>query len=255
MDRRAAGNIIAHRDGGDRLFGTSDDDLYNNITELDDVRWVGSRTINRMVEYVLSLGLVPSDDDILGSYDGVTFTVAEADQTLDFANLASFEMLDKGLDLDRRAASAIVSAQPIDTVEQLAGLYFVGNHALTVLKDTANPAAEDFGTTTADLRTNPDFNFGVVSNYRDPATIDATTQAQLVHGFDAEGMSVRDAFEAFDAIDSDGLYLTTVYSRVTTETYDWLRFYSGDTEVGYLFRADSLNLVAIISDGEIIVVD
>ena len=48
LDRRAAGNIIAHRDGGDRLFGTSDDDLYNNITELDDVRWVGSRTINRM---------------------------------------------------------------------------------------------------------------------------------------------------------------------------------------------------------------
>ena len=97
LDRRAAGNIIAHRDGGDRLFGTSDDDIYNNITELDDVRWVGSRTINRMVEYVVSLGLVPSEDDLLGSWDGVSFTVTEADATLSFANAASFEMLDKGL--------------------------------------------------------------------------------------------------------------------------------------------------------------
>ena len=41
LDRRAAGNLIAHRDGGDRKWGTSDDDFFQTVDEVDDVRFVG----------------------------------------------------------------------------------------------------------------------------------------------------------------------------------------------------------------------
>ena len=48
LDRRAAGNIVAHRDGGDRLWGSTDDDVYNTVDELDAVRFVGPRSLDRM---------------------------------------------------------------------------------------------------------------------------------------------------------------------------------------------------------------
>ena len=59
LDRRAAGNLIAHRDGGDRAWGTTDDDIYNTVDEIDAVRFVGPRTIDRMVGYAAKSGWVP----------------------------------------------------------------------------------------------------------------------------------------------------------------------------------------------------
>ena len=38
LDARAAGNLIVHRNGGDHRYGTSDDDLYQSIAEVDRVR-------------------------------------------------------------------------------------------------------------------------------------------------------------------------------------------------------------------------
>jgi hypothetical protein len=135
LDRRAAGNIIAHRDGGDRLWGTTDDDIYNSVEEIDKVRFVGGRSLVRMVDYAAGLGLVPTDGDILGTYDGVTFSVEEAYATVDFINRVDHDVLDFELGLDARAVRSIVEARPVDTVQELAGLYYVGKSALNVLRD------------------------------------------------------------------------------------------------------------------------
>ena len=94
LDKRAAGNLIAHRDGGDRVPGTSDDDLYNDIIEVDNIRWVGPATIQRLVDYVLSIDVVPTGDDHLGVWDGVSFTVTEAERTVAYVNIASLMLLD-----------------------------------------------------------------------------------------------------------------------------------------------------------------
>ncbi|MEE2829399.1 MAG: hypothetical protein VX498_09435, partial [Myxococcota bacterium] len=67
----------------------------------------------------------------------VTFTALEAEATLNLANDASYEELDLDLGLDRRAADSIVAAQPILTIDELAGLYFVGTTALQALLDAA----------------------------------------------------------------------------------------------------------------------
>jgi hypothetical protein len=139
LDRRAARNLIAHRDGGDRLWGTIDDDVFSNVDELDRVRFVGAKSIDRMIMFAAKEGWVPGADDILGIYDGVGFTVTEADLTLELANTVDPEYLDIDLKLDARAVRSIVEARPIETIDQLSRLYYVGYSALNAMKvDTSN---------------------------------------------------------------------------------------------------------------------
>ena len=137
LDRRAAGNLIAHRDGGDRAWGTTDDDIYNTVDEIDAVRFVGPRTIDRMVGFAAKSGWVPGAEDILGIYDGVSFTVDQADATLALTNSLTIDELDHDLGLHARAAESIALAQPIATVDELSRLYYVGRSALTELKALA----------------------------------------------------------------------------------------------------------------------
>ena len=146
LDRRAAGNLIAHRDGGDRLWGSTDDDIYNSVDEIDAVRFVGPRSIDRMVEYAARNGWVPGAQDMLGVYDGVAFTVEEAEATLAFTNSLSQGELDDDLRLHSIAAESIVLAQPISTIDELSRLYYVGGSALSKLKfysDLKHGASQD----------------------------------------------------------------------------------------------------------------
>ncbi len=142
LDRRAAGNIIAHRDGGDRLWGTTDDDMFNTVDEIDAVRFVGPRSLDRMVVFAARAGWVPGAEDILGVYDGVSFSVAEAEATIKMVNSLTQVELDDSLRLHARAAESIVLAQPIATVDELARLYYVGHSALAILKSAADSVAD-----------------------------------------------------------------------------------------------------------------
>jgi hypothetical protein len=46
---RAAENLVAHRDGADARFGTEDDDRFDDIEEVDAVRWVGPSAMRALV--------------------------------------------------------------------------------------------------------------------------------------------------------------------------------------------------------------
>jgi hypothetical protein len=143
LDRRAAGNLISHRNGGDDLFGTTDDDLFSSVREVDAVRWVGPRSIERMVEFASVLGFVPTGTDHLGTWDGVDFTVDQADATVDLVNNASESTLDYDLGLNSRAVNSILEAGHLESVEELAALYYVGKSALKILKTAANAVQDD----------------------------------------------------------------------------------------------------------------
>ncbi len=47
---RAAKNIVEHRDGPDGVAGTEDDDFFDDFQELDDVYYVGPKTMQRLVD-------------------------------------------------------------------------------------------------------------------------------------------------------------------------------------------------------------
>ena len=56
LDRRAAQNIVAHRDGVDGLPSTGDDDLFDDIVELDDISYVGPTALAALRDYAIANG-------------------------------------------------------------------------------------------------------------------------------------------------------------------------------------------------------
>jgi hypothetical protein len=138
LDRRAAKSLTDYRNGVDRVQGTADDRSYRTIAQVDARYYVGPVAMIRLENWAIDNGWVPSDpDDVLGTWDGVTFTVAEAEAVVELANTAGLNTLDDAVGLDSRAADSIVDARPVSSVYEISGLYYVGPSALTKLKDYA----------------------------------------------------------------------------------------------------------------------
>lgn len=143
LDKRAAENIVAHRDGADATAGTADDDLFDTIEELDAVPYVGPSALEKLVAYAHAQGLV--DEPSAGS---------DAALILGVANSASFEVLDDDVGLDKRAAENIVAyrdgadATPgtadddlFETLAELDAIPYVGPAALEALLSYAEQSA------------------------------------------------------------------------------------------------------------------
>jgi hypothetical protein len=135
IDLRAARSVVEHRDGPDRAWGTSDDDLFDDLAEVDALYYVGPATLDKIFDYALWEGWVGGDqEEVYGRWDGVDFTYEEAERVVRLANLAELETLAQGVDLDARAVDSIRVARPIDSVRELSLLYYVGESALEKLK-------------------------------------------------------------------------------------------------------------------------
>ncbi|MEZ4440041.1 MAG: phospholipase D-like domain-containing protein [Polyangiaceae bacterium] len=143
LDSRAAGNIIAHRDGADATPGTSDDDLFDHIVELDDVSYVGASALDKLLAYALAHGYGQSEAPSAAELDYVTLALAN-----DVA--VSEAILDDEVGLDSRAAAAIVEYRAgLDGVEgtaddrtfmrlaDLDAISYVGDSALGKMRDYA----------------------------------------------------------------------------------------------------------------------
>ena len=138
LDRRAARGIIHHRNGPDGVYGTWDDEPFRTIEELDAVKWVGRASLSRLIEFASLNGWVPDSDQLLGVYDGVAFTVLEAERCVKFVNDSTAESLD--LFLNRRAAQSLYANGPYVSVQEIASVRFVGRTALRGLKAHSNEA-------------------------------------------------------------------------------------------------------------------
>jgi len=137
LDRRAAESIIGHRNGPDGELGWLSDDLFDSIAEVDDCYYVGNAALTRLNEWTLANGWVASGDDILGTFDDVTFTVDEAAAVVELVNTSGAAYLDDDLALNARAVDAIIEARPIATVEELAAVKYVGPSTMQTLWDAA----------------------------------------------------------------------------------------------------------------------
>jgi hypothetical protein len=137
LNKRSAKNLIHHRNGWDKEFGTYDDNLFNTIEEVDAISWVGPKAMSQILNYAMDNGWVAEGNQLLGSWDGVAFSAYDAEATLALVNEADVAFLDHDLALDKRAAESIVEAQPIQSVSQLSKLYYGGKKALNILKEEA----------------------------------------------------------------------------------------------------------------------
>lgn len=146
LDVRAATRIIDARNGADATCGTTDDQVFASLADLDAVPWVGNTALTKLTAHAMLLGYIGDvGEGIAGDYDGVPFTLAEAEGVLAIANGASFEMLDDDFGLDSRAANAIIDARPFaasttgGNMQDLAGASYVGKSALQRLKTFIEP--------------------------------------------------------------------------------------------------------------------
>jgi hypothetical protein len=139
LNRISARNLTRHRNGADGLWGTEDDNLFDSVDEIDSVSWVGTRSLEKLFAYVADQGWIPDDNDVIGVYDAVEFTVLQACLVIDLVNSAGLEQLDLDVGLDQRAAENIVAARPIGSVRQLSEVSYVGESALSKLKEYACP--------------------------------------------------------------------------------------------------------------------
>jgi len=137
LNKRAAEALIAHRDGADGVFGTSDDDLFGSVAEVDATYYVGTSALAALDAYVDATGWIPSSEEHLGIYEGVDFTVEEAQITIDFVNDAAYDTLDIDAELDRRAVDSIMAARPVPSLIDLVDLYYVGGSAVDKLRVAA----------------------------------------------------------------------------------------------------------------------
>lgn len=70
----AAKNIVVYRDGKDTVPGTSDDRIYANLRELDDIKYVGPVALGQLLTYATEHGYLQADSDIRISATKVSTT-------------------------------------------------------------------------------------------------------------------------------------------------------------------------------------
>ncbi len=122
LDRRAAEGLVAGRP-------------FDSVADIDAVPYVGASALGKLMAYAREAGYVPEGDDLLGTYDGVSFTAAEAARALTIVNEESDGVLRGEVGLDSRAVNSIVNGRPIHTVAELADLYYVGTAMLNRIKN------------------------------------------------------------------------------------------------------------------------
>lgn len=72
--------LLAHRDGPDGRARTNDDNLFDSLTELDGVPYVGVASFQRLLAFARDAGFVVADPFASGACDGPTITRAEIDE-------------------------------------------------------------------------------------------------------------------------------------------------------------------------------
>ncbi len=168
-----------------------------------------------------------------------------------------------------RASQDELDAQAGD-LDALLNRHSVRAPSLEVLEDTPygsgavagalSAAANDpvfqecaFGETTRDLRDAPHLMVSTAQHLTSAAALPSLVATQLRMGLRADGWDATEDIESLydQNVDEYGIYVNTVDFLTTGERFDWLEFFMGDTEVGYLFRAGTTELVGCVGDGEI----
>jgi hypothetical protein len=111
-----------------------------------------------------------------------------------------------------------------------------------------------FGWLSQHLKNAPHLMVTETGRFASAAAVPPLLGQQLVQGIELDGWApgVSTLEQVFNYIDPDGLYVNSVLDALTGDRYTWVKFYAGDTEVGYLYPVGSLDLVAVVSDGDVI---
>jgi hypothetical protein len=120
-------------------------------------------------------------------------------------------------------------------------------------EDTGVPLSDDciFGDRSSDIHASELLSVRLVANYSNASQLPDLVAQQFVKAMIEEDLDdIESAEDGFVFVDDNITHyeLTTLYNGTKTT---WLHWWSGDTEVGYLFAEGTLDIVAVVSDGDI----
>ncbi|NMO14347.1 hypothetical protein HPC49_02560 [Pyxidicoccus fallax] len=170
LDVRAAQALIAWRAGPDGVEHTADDRRFVSIAQVDAVAYVGPATLADLEWYARGTGRVTELplDALVGHFDGLPFTLAEARRTLKLANTESASSLETTYGIAPLAVQDILAARPIAHMVELSRLANVDGTVMQQFKTAMSTLVPE----------------------GDPCTIDTTCAAGLVcEGIPNDGSS------------------------------------------------------------------
>ncbi|RKG75285.1 proprotein convertase P-domain-containing protein [Corallococcus terminator] len=139
----AAQSLMDWREGPDGVLHTGDDRRFVSIEQVDAVPNVGPAALAALETYARGTGRVALPvDGWVGTFQGVTFNVAEARRALAVVNAQSASALQASYGVSAAAANAIVSARPFFHILKLGRLPAVDGTSLQNLKTATQQAAE-----------------------------------------------------------------------------------------------------------------
>jgi phosphatidylserine/phosphatidylglycerophosphate/cardiolipin synthase-like enzyme len=81
LHKTAAANIIDHRDGPDGIPGTGDDDRFDDLAELDAIKFVGPTALGQLLDYAIAHGYLQPGGGAGESSIDVIFSPQPSDAT------------------------------------------------------------------------------------------------------------------------------------------------------------------------------
>ena len=137
---------------------------------------------------------------------------------------------------------------------------FAGDEgAFEAVVQTEDPSASEdddqeclFGSTSRDLEDADDLHIATVGNYMAAEDVPTLLGQQMLSGVQGQGWAeVANLTDLFEFVDYDGVFENAVRNSSDNTHYNWVKWHVGDTEVGYIYIAGTMEHVATISDGDI----
>ncbi|MBZ4333380.1 proprotein convertase P-domain-containing protein [Corallococcus sp. AS-1-12] len=143
LNSQAAQSIINYRFGPDGIPHTADDKRFVSIEQVDALPYVGPAALTALETYARGTGRVELPvDGWVGTFQGVSFNVAEARRVLAVVNTQPLAALQSTYNVPAAAANAMVAARPFYDILKLGRLPSVDATALQNLK-TATQQGEE----------------------------------------------------------------------------------------------------------------
>ncbi|WP_095961582.1 proprotein convertase P-domain-containing protein [Corallococcus macrosporus] len=143
LNAQAAQALIDFREGPDGVLRTGDDRRFVSIEQVDAVPYVGPAALAALEAYAKGTGRVelPVDGHV-GTFQGVSFNMAEARRAIHAANTESASTLENVFAIPQAAVQSLVAARPILHMIQLSRLTSVDALTLNQLKSNTQLGAE-----------------------------------------------------------------------------------------------------------------
>ncbi|WP_223645628.1 proprotein convertase P-domain-containing protein [Corallococcus sp. EGB] len=143
LNSQAAQSIINFRYGPDGIAHTADDRRFVSIEQVAALQNVGPAALTALETYARGTGRVDLPvDGWVGTFQGVSFNVAEARRVLAVVNTQSLAALQTTYNVPAVAADAMVAARPFYDILKLGRLPSVDAAALQNLKAATQEGAE-----------------------------------------------------------------------------------------------------------------